>query len=688
MQCFRVFFLLAVFCIFSVIPVCAGEDRQSFITAQDRYDTVDRLLELNGNRDRSRMSAGVEQASRFWRPEDGDKEAFKKFCCEHYIADRQVLAAFAAAMERNLELIEGSFYQIRRSLKRPLDVDTGAIFPFDRLLASYDPHAGLGEAFFRTKIAFAVLLNFPLLSSEDVSKKNFPWSRELTREDWARFRLAQRFASRVSPEARMHFSEVSDASRNYIYSGKIPVTRIVNEALKPVDEREGFTLLPHWEVRDEIRSLYGGGPAAQEKQQALYRVMERVACGEVPAEASGGREVLWEPSSNRLYTKNGQEISPQSAAENRYDHLQRLFRAELLIDACYPEGTTVFERVFDQEMEMSRKKVEKMLITVLEAPEAKDTAALIRRRLGRPLRPYDIWYQNFGENERPADKLDMLLREKYPNPEALQADLPRILMKLGFSRKKAEFLAEHIVIEASRGSGHASGPQWRYDKAYLRIPFTAGGLNYDGYGTAMHELGHGVEQVFSLYEMDHTLLAGVPNTAFTEAFAFLFEDRHMDILGIPAYEEQPADRAALSTFWNTWEIAGVSLHSIRLWQWMYDNPGASSAEIGVASVKIAKEIWNTYYAPVMGVEDSPVLACYSHMIYRVLYLPNYPVGHIIHYQIHEYMKDKNLSSEMERMCSLGRLTPDVWMEKAVGASVSAEPLLRAARAQLDALEEK
>jgi hypothetical protein len=37
-----------------------------------------------------------------------------------------------------------------------------------------------------------------------------------------------------------------------------------------------------------------------------------------------------------------------------------------------------------------------------------------------------------------------------------------------------------------------------------------------------------------LYEVDHTLLAGVPNTAFTEALAFLFQARDLKLLGRPA----------------------------------------------------------------------------------------------------------------------------------------------------------
>jgi hypothetical protein len=40
---------------------------------------------------------------------------------------------------------------------------------------------------------------------------------------------------------------------------------------------------------------------------------------------------------------------------------------------------------------------------------------------------------------------------------------------------------------------------------------------------------------------------------------------------------------------------------------------------------------------------------------------------------------------MERMCRLGRIAPDVWMELAVGEPVSSRVLLEAAEAAIEAL---
>ena len=76
---------------------------------------------------------------------------------------------------------------------------------------------------------------------------------------------------------------------------------------------------------------------------------------------------------------------------------------------------------------------------------------------------------------------------------------------------------------------------------------------------------------------------------------------------------------------------------------------------------------------------------YSHMIDNSLYLPNYPLGHIIAFQVEEHMKSGGMAQEMERMCKIGSVTPDLWMKEAVGAPISTAPLLHAAEEALVAL---
>ena len=61
-------------------------------------------------------------------------------------------------------------------------------------------------------------------------------------------------------------------------------------------------------------------------------------------------------------------------------------------------------------------------------------------------------------------------------------------------------------------------------QSHLRTRIPAEGMNYKGYNIAVHEFGHNVEQTISMYNVDNFMMAGVPNTAFTEALAFVFQN--------------------------------------------------------------------------------------------------------------------------------------------------------------------
>ena len=93
-----------------------------------------------------------------------------------------------------------------------------------------------------------------------------------------------------------------------------------------------------------------------------------------------------------------------------------------------------------------------------------------------------------------------------------------------------------------------------------------------------------------------------------------------------------------------------------VWHWMYDHPDATPAQLRDATLQIAKEIWNKYYAPVFQKRDVSLLAIYSHMIDSYLYLPDYPLGHLIAFQIEQQMeKSGSIGSEFERMAKQGVL---------------------------------
>jgi oligoendopeptidase F len=203
-------------------------------------------------------------------------------------------------------------------------------------------------------------------------------------------------------------------------------------------------------------------------------------------------------------------------------------------------------------------------------------------------------------------------------------------------------------------------------------------MDYKGYNIAVHELGHNIEQTFSLYDIDHTLLAGVPNTAFTEALAFLFQARDLELLGRPKKKENRA--ATLDTFWATREIAGSALVEIDVWHWLYAHPTATAAELRDATVRIARATWDKYYKPLLGGSDVALLGIYSHTIASPLYLFNYVLGHTIAFQVEEHVagKDKaTFATEFERDARQGAILPDLWMQGATGKPVGAQPLLDA-----------
>jgi len=102
----------------------------------------------------------------------------------------------------------------------------------------------------------------------------------------------------------------------------------------------------------------------------------------------------------------------------------------------------------------------------------------------------------------------------------------------------------------------------------------------------------------------------------------------------------------LDAAWSLMEIMGVGMVDMKVWKWLYGNPEASPAQLKENTIAIAKNVWNKYFAPVLEVKDSPILAIYSHMIDAPLYLANYSYGHIIQFQIEEYLKRKDLSHEI------------------------------------------
>ena len=218
----------------------------------------------------------------------------------------------------------------------------------------------------------------------------------------------------------------------------------------------------------------------------------------------------------------------------------------------------------------------------------------------------------------------------------------------------------------------------RADFPHLRTRVGKDGMDYKGFNIAVHEMGHNVEQVFSLKNIDYYTLSSVPNTAFTEALAFTFQNRDLELLGLTKPSAENDALKTLNDFWGTYEISGVALVDMGMWHWMYAHPDATPDQLRDAVVQISKDVWNQYYAPVFHKRDVMLLGVYAHMVSDVLYLPDYPIGHMIAFQIEQQMeKAGNVGAEFERMATFGSVTPDYWMKHATGAPVGPAALLAA-----------
>jgi hypothetical protein len=432
-------------------------------------------------------------------------------------------------------------------------------------------------------------------------------------------------------------------------------------------------------------------PNAREKQEMIYQIMLRIIHQDIPECVVNNEDYCWKPYSNEVQERESGVVVERGREPNtRYQHILNIFHAMQQVDAYRADAPSHVLRTFNDDLEIPQEEIERLFTTLLESDEIKAVAAIIRERLGRDLRPYDIWYDGFKSRSGVSeDDLTAQTQKLYPTALAYEQDIARMLMDLGFDADKAHEIQSHIVVEAARGSGHARPCVGREQPARLRTRIGGQGMDYKGYNIAVHEMGHNVEEVISLYDMDYYLLAGIPNTGFTEASAFLFQQRDMQLLNEQAKEGDSKAQSAtevnelLDMIWGMYEIMGVSLVDMAMWQWLYDHPQASAAELRDAVVRIAGDVWNKYYAPLLGEQDCPLLGIYSHMVGYALYLPGYPIGQLVQYQLEEHLSKcatpEEWAREYTRIYQQGCLTPDAWMRGAVGQPMSVEPILNAVR---------
>ncbi len=686
-----IFFLMLTVPVFTQSPSQGSTEMTSLPWMQSSISKSEQsLVAKYGEGQRARAQRGLKQVAEFWNDKDGDAAQFEEFVTTNFAGDQPTLDTMFNRYESLLEKYFGHMQEIGREFRTQSDLDLGPILPFDDIFSGYDPSAHFLDDAFQNKMAFVVLLNFPLTTLDQRLTEGPSWSRR----QWAEARLAQMFSKRIPADVNLTIANAQAESGKYIAEYNIWMHHLVNnkgERLFPAKMR----LLSHWNLRDEIKSDYADTANGLAKQRAIQQVMERIVTQSIPDVVIDNPQVDWNPVTNEVKPASAKDsdykpatsksVSNAPEPDTRYAMLLKDFKAVKLADPYSPSAPSHIARRFDEDRQIPEQRVRTMLEQVVGSPQVAKVAALIQKRLGRPLEPFDIWYNGFRAKSKYTEaELDQIVAKKYPTAEAYRADIPNMLVKLGFPKPDADFIAANIMVDPARGSGHAMGASMRDAKAHLRTRVEKSGMNYKGYNIAVHEMGHNVEQTLSLNKMDHWLLNGVPNTAFTEALAFVVQARDLELLGLQQSDPQADAMRTLNDFWGTYEIAGVALVDMGVWHWMYDHPNATPAELKEATLQIAKDVWNKYYAPVFHQKDVTLLAIYSHMIDAFLYLPDYPIGHMIAFQIEgQVNKAGKVGPEFERMVKSGNVAPDLWMKNATGQPVGPEALLKATDSALN-----
>jgi len=252
------------------------------------------LVAKYGEAQRERARRGLKQISEFWRAEDGDAAVFADFVTSNFAGDQPTLDTVFARYENLLEQYFGHMQEIGREFRTQADLALGPMLPVDDIFNGYDPSSHFSEDAFQNKMAFVVLLNFPLTTLEQRLTEGQTWSRR----QWAEARLAQMFAKRIPAEVNAAIAQAGAESGKYISEYNIWMYHVVNdkgERLFPAKMR----LLSHWNLRDEIKSDYTD-PNGLAKQRAIQQVMERIITQTIPGDVIDNPQVDWNPYTNEV----------------------------------------------------------------------------------------------------------------------------------------------------------------------------------------------------------------------------------------------------------------------------------------------------------------------------------------------------------------------------------------------------
>ena len=635
------------------------------------------LVERHGEEQRERIESGLGRCAALWQEQDGDEEAFQAFCTDHFIASEEDLERLVQRLETAIVQVRGHLYEMRRNLRRWADLRGDELANVDELLATFDPAPDLSEQLYTQKLAHLALLNLERPTLDAMLAEGEDWSND----EWARTRIARFFGARVPKQVSDKARALGFKASHWVSNFHVPVDTMVDAKGRRWFE-EDRKLVAHWLIREELKGGYNDENGI-DKQRAMAWILARHIDGTIPRsvmDRTGTED--WDPASNTVGGSDPGEL----VGLERYEHWMMQVEVARELDQHHPEHPTAIARKCELQREIPESDVERVLVELLSADVRRDLAGMMRDRLGRDLEAHDIYFDDLFES-RDNSELDAAVKARFKDEKAFEEKLPEVLRGLGFDEELAEFLGTRVRVEIAKGAGHAMRPMLRQYDAWLRTSRLKDQLGWDGFDTAMHELGHNLEQLCSCYFAPRTILEGVPNTACTEAFAFLYQSLAKRVLGIE--DEAEAERSfhenTASTMLMACQIAGPSLMELRTWRWLYEHPDADAAALRDTVLRISGEVWSEFFEVDFGPDPYHILGAYQHMVAHPLYLPDYAIGQMISHQVRAHVRTRDVAEETKRICSIGCLTPAAWMKQAVGGAISPRPLIEDTTRALAAL---
>src|ERR1700730_14143844 len=312
------------------------------------------LVAKYGDSLRARLQRGLRQVAEFWRADDGDAATFEDFVRSNFAGEQVTLDAMFNRLESLLEQLSGHMHEINREFRQQSDLDLGPVLPFDEIIGGYDPSAHVLDDFFQNKLAFVVLLNFPLTTLEQRLKDGPSWSRR----QWAEARLAEGFSKRIPADVNLGIAQAEAQAGQYIAEYNIWMYHLLDpqgQRLFPPKMR----LLSHWNLRDEIKADYADKQSGLAKQRMIQQVMERIVTQTIPQIVINNPTVDWNPYSNEvkpaavkdsdLSAVEGQAITNAPEPETRYAMLLKTFHASRKADPYAPTAPTLIDRRFEED---------------------------------------------------------------------------------------------------------------------------------------------------------------------------------------------------------------------------------------------------------------------------------------------------------------------------------------------------